>query len=195
MSHKEDLTGINFSVVVFRIIKNMHWKGLHCGSIEPTHNASFLPPSTLPGTMQPSVVGHLPREISRFTYYVIVYGGEYHAKIPVAISSLTITASSRRSGNSCASNGNNGTWYKWCTGNEEIRTVINERYKDPVNGKFDDVTASVLKELMSDDESNQESESEMELEVAANDEAGVEPELTQQYYSVEIIMGRGGVLK
>ena len=70
-----------------------------------------------------------------------------------------------------------------------------ERYKDPVNGKFDDVTASVLKELMSDDESNQESESEMELEVAANDEAGVEPELTQQYYSVEIIMGRGGVLK
>ena len=30
---------------------------------------------TLPGTIRPSVVGHLPREISRFTYYVIVHGG------------------------------------------------------------------------------------------------------------------------
>ena len=29
----------------------------------------------LPGTIRPSVVGHLPREISRFTYYVIVHGG------------------------------------------------------------------------------------------------------------------------
>ena len=29
----------------------------------------------LPGTIRPSIVGHLPREISRFTYYVIIHGG------------------------------------------------------------------------------------------------------------------------
>ena len=29
----------------------------------------------LPGTIRPSVVGHLPREISRFTYYIIIHGG------------------------------------------------------------------------------------------------------------------------
>ena len=36
----------------------------------------------LPGTIRPSVVGHLPREISRFTYYIIIVfmEREYHAK-------------------------------------------------------------------------------------------------------------------
>ena len=49
---------------------------------------------------------------------------------------------------------------------------MNEHYKEPSNGNFDDVTASILKELMSEDESDLESES--EVEVAANVEDGAE---------------------
>ena len=42
---------------------------------------------------------------------------------------------------------------------------MNEHYKEPVNGKFDDVTASVLKSLMSDvAESDTESETEEDHE-------------------------------
>ena len=54
--------------------------------------------------------------------------------------------------------------------------LINEHYKEAVNGKFDNVTASVLKELMSDNESDLKSESKTELEVAApvNTEDGAE---------------------
>ena len=47
-----------------------------------------------------------------------------------------------------------------------------------MNGKFDDVTASVLKELMSNDEpeleSESESETEMEVAVPVDVEDGVE---------------------
>ena len=50
---------------------------------------------------------------------------------------------------------------------KKYEELVNEHYKEPLNGKFDDVTASALKELMSDDESNLESESETEGEVAA----------------------------
>ena len=45
---------------------------------------------------------------------------------------------------------------------------MNEHYKEPSNGNFDDVTASILQELMSDDESDLESESDTEVKVAAN---------------------------
>ena len=35
---------------------------------------------------------------------------------------------------------------------EEYEELVNEHYKEPLNGKFDDVTASVLRELLSNDE-------------------------------------------
>ena len=50
---------------------------------------------------------------------------------------------------------------------KKYEELVNEHYKKPLNGKFGHVTASVLKELMSDDESDLESESETEVEVAA----------------------------
>ena len=70
--------------------------GQYDGSIEHANYASFLPEEELIatlessnnfdryviaafktqwGTIRPSVIGHLPWEISRFTYYVIVHGG------------------------------------------------------------------------------------------------------------------------
>ena len=35
----------------------------------------------LPGTIRPSVVGHLPREISRYTYYIILHGGRVTCQV------------------------------------------------------------------------------------------------------------------
>ena len=35
----------------------------------------------LPGTIRLSVVGHLPREISRFTYYIIIYGARVSCQV------------------------------------------------------------------------------------------------------------------
>ena len=51
---------------------------------------------------------------------------------------------------------------------KKYEELVDEHYKEPSNGNFDDVTASILKELMSDNESDLESESETEVEVAAN---------------------------
>ena len=130
---------------------------------------------TLPGTTRPSVVGHLPREISRFTYYVIVYGGRvsckvtnaHHRRSPLVQGGLEIPVLVTVT----MELGSNNVQVM-----KKYEHLVNEHYKEPVNGKFDDVTASVLKELMSDDESDLESESETELEVAAsvNTEDGTE---------------------
>ena len=47
-------------------------------------------------------------------------------------------------------------------------TKVTKHYKEPVNGKFHNVTASVLKELRSNNESDLESKLDTELEVAAS---------------------------
>ena len=35
----------------------------------------------LPGTIRPAVVGHFLREISRFTYYIIIHGGRVSCQV------------------------------------------------------------------------------------------------------------------
>ena len=44
----------------------------------------------LPGTIHPSVVGHLPREISRFTYYIIIHGGSVMPSHQCLLSSIPV---------------------------------------------------------------------------------------------------------
>ena len=51
---------------------------------------------------------------------------------------------------------------------KKYEDLVKEHYKEPVNGTFDDVTASVLEALMSDDETDTESEAET-MEVEAGD--------------------------
>ena len=113
----------------------------------------------LSGTLRPSIVGHLSREISRFTYYVIIHGGrEYRAK------SLTLTIVDRHWFN-CGLEIPIRVTVTMDAGEANVQVIkrykdlVNEHYKEPVNGNFDDVTASVLKALMSDvAESDTESE-------------------------------------
>ena len=115
---------------------------------------------TLPGNIRPSTVGHLPREISRFTYYIIVHGGRvackvtdvHHRRSPLVQGGLEIPVL---------------VTITMELGSKNVQLMKKyEQLVKPVNGKFDDVTASLLKDLMSDDEPELESESETEMEVA-----------------------------
>ena len=48
----------------------------------------------LPGRLVSSVVGHLPREISRFTHFIIVHGAKVSCKV-VGCASKEITTCAR----------------------------------------------------------------------------------------------------
>lgn len=113
----------------------------------------------LPGTIHPSVVGHLPREISRFTYYILIYGGRVSCQVisvcyrrsPLVQGGLEIPV--RVTVDMDIGDSNTQVLKKY----EEL---VTEHYKEPENGTFDDVTASVLAALMSGDEEEDESDSE-----------------------------------
>ena len=67
----------------------------------------------LPGTLVASVAGHLPREISRCTYFIVIHGakvsckvmGVHHRQSPLAQGGLEIPFSATR-GSSCGLTGN-----------------------------------------------------------------------------------------
>ena len=111
---------------------------------------------TLPGTIRPYVVGYLPREISRFTYYDTVRGGRvsrkvtdaHHRRSPLVQGGLEIPVLVMV----IMDLGNNNVQII-----KKYEELVNEHYKEPSNGNFDHVTASIVKELMSDDESDLES--------------------------------------
>ena len=113
----------------------------------------------LPGTIDPSVVGHLPREISRFTYYIIIYGGRVSCQVisvcyrrsPLVQGGLEIPI--QVTIDMDIGDSNTRVLKKY----EEL---VMEHYKEPENGTFDDVTASVLAALMSGDKEDDESDSE-----------------------------------
>ena len=69
---------------------------------------------------------------------------------------------------------------------ERYKELGNEYYKEPVNRTFDDVTASVLKELMSD-KSVLESEFESEVEVASS--AATEIALEAIEFKISSLLG------
>ena len=109
----------------------------------------------LPGTIRPSVIGHLPREISRFTYYIIIHGGRVSCKVidahyrrsPLVQGGLEIPI--RVTVDMDIAESNSRALKKY----EEL---VSEHCKEPVNWTFDDVTASVLEALHSDDDSDTE---------------------------------------
>ena len=56
---------------------------------------------------------------------------------------------------------------------KKYEDLVNEHYKEPVNGIFDDVTTSVLEALMSDDDDDDESDTESGAEQEREAEEGV----------------------
>jgi hypothetical protein len=119
----------------------------------------------LPGTIHPSVVGHLPRKISRFTYYIIIHGGRVSCQVisvryrrsPLVQGGLEIPV--RVIIDMDIADSNTQVLKKY----EELVVVY---YKEPENGTFNDVTASVFAALSGDEEDdNSDSESGPESEL------------------------------
>ena len=106
----------------------------------------------LPGRLGPSTIGHLPKEISRFTRFIIHYGAtvtvriisDNHRRSPLIQRGLEIPV--EVSVTMISSEKNNAALAKY-------KELVSQNYKEPVDGKFEDVTDMILKEFESDSES------------------------------------------
>ena len=147
--------------------------GEELGAKNKSHNVHAIAAlKLLPGTIRPSVVGHLPREISRFTYYIIIHGGRvscqvmdvHHRRSPLVQGGLEIPIRVTVTMDLGESN---------VQVMKKYEDLVNEHYKEPVNRMFDDVTTSVLEALMSDDDDESDTESGAEQEHEAEEGVGL----------------------
>ena len=127
----------------------------------------------LPGTIRLSVVCCLPREISRFTYDIIIHGARvscqvtdiHHRRSPLVQGGLEIPIQVTVTMD--LGEGNVKVMKKY-------EDLVNEHYKEPVNGTFDDVTTSVLEALLSEDEDDDGSDTESGAEPDEHEAEAVE---------------------
>ena len=105
----------------------------------------------LPGRIADSIVGHLPREISRFTRFLISRGGT--VKVIVVVLStedplqgdLEIPVTVHIELDSTPRN---------VSVLERYKKLVNENCKEPINGNFEDCTKDVLRDLLEDTDSD-----------------------------------------
>ena len=109
----------------------------------------------LPGLAVESTVGHLPKEISRSTRYILFYGAivtakvidTHHRRSPLVQGGLEIPIEVTLT-------------MKYSLENKEAMVkyeeLVTEQYKEPEDGKFEDITKEVLEGLDSEtDEEDQ----------------------------------------
>ena len=122
----------------------------------------------LPGSLAVDcVVGHLPREISRFTYFLIVHGARvscrvvdaHHRRSPLIQGGLEIPVEVTVEMDISEEN---------VLAMEKYKTLIKdkEHYQEPIDGKYPDATAAILQKLKtdSDDDLDEETSDEDEDE-------------------------------
>ena len=80
------------------------------------------------------VVGHLPKEISRFIKFILIHGAQVTVKV---IDVVTVAMD-------CSDSNKDKI--------KKLEILLNEYYKEPVNGKFEDATEAILRTIHSDDE-------------------------------------------
>ena len=101
--------------------------------------------------LTPVIVGHLPREFSRFTRFIILHGATVKVKVsdtkyrrsPLIQGGLEIPVEVEVQKENSSENQQALSKYK---------TLIAENYHEPVNGKYVDATPDILKVLYSEDE-------------------------------------------
>ena len=104
-----------------------------------------------PGTLAESVVGHLPREISRLTYFLIMHGARASCKVmdvhyrrsPLIQGGLEISV--EVTGEMDISEEN-------VLALEKYKVLIEGYYQEPMDGKFPDATASISEKLKDGDD-------------------------------------------
>ena len=104
----------------------------------------------LPGTIAPSIIGHLPKEISRLTYFIINRGAtvrcrvisEHHRRSPLIQGGLEIPVEVVVE--MPVEDSNAQTMQKY-------ESLVQKAYKEPASntGMFEDATEDILKELFS----------------------------------------------
>ena len=110
----------------------------------------------IPGWSGMSVIGHLPKEITRLTRYIMLYGATVTVRVhdvnyqrsPLIQGGLEIPVEVTIS---------MPFGQKNKAALDKYEQLLAEQYKEPENGKYEDVTASVLGEMdsaSSDDEAN-----------------------------------------
>ena len=118
-------------------------------SDNPYNRYAIAARKSLPGTSAiESTVGHLPREISRFTCFPMQHGATvvkvldvHHHSSPLVQVGLEIPIQVIAKMNYCPQN--KDTLFKY-------ESLVEQHYKEPVDGKFEDITDSVLKDFESD---------------------------------------------
>ncbi|KAL9954833.1 hypothetical protein ACROYT_G042414, partial [Oculina patagonica] len=101
--------------------------------------------------LRPVVVGHLPREISRFTRFIILHGATVKVKVsdtkyrrsPLIQGGLEIPVEVEVQMENSSENQQALSKYQ---------TLVAENYHEPVNGKYVDATPDILKALDCEDE-------------------------------------------
>ena len=105
----------------------------------------------LPGFIAESVVGHIPREVSRITHFIIVHGGRvscrvtdvHHRRSPLIQGGLEIPAEITVEMDLNEDN---------VLAMKKYESLVEEYYKEPVDGKFEDATDDILESLKSDND-------------------------------------------
>ena len=116
----------------------------------------------LPGNLHETVVGHFPKEISRFTYHILLHGARLSAKVvdtqhrrsPLVQGGLEIPIEV--------------TLAMECSELNELHikqyeSLVKEKYKEPVEGQFEDATAHILQKINEDDGELDSEDSDMEI--------------------------------
>ena len=108
-----------------------------------------------PGRLSDSVVEHLPREMSRYTRFLISRGGNVkvtvvdskYCRSPLIQGGLEIPVTVCIEIDSTSKN---------VSVLERYKKLVNENYKEPNNGNFDDCTKDILRDLLVDSNSDED---------------------------------------
>lgn len=111
----------------------------------------------LPGFLSESVVGHIPREVSRITHFIVVHGGRvscrvadvHHRRSPLVQGGLEIPAEITVEMDLNEDN---------ILAMKKYESLVQEYYKEPVDGKFEDATDDILESIKSDNDEEDASE-------------------------------------
>lgn len=111
----------------------------------------------LSGTLVNTVVGHLPREISRFTHFIIVHGARVSCKVtevhyrrsPLIQGGLEIPIEVTVEMPVSEAN---------ILAIERYKALVGQHYEEPVNGNYPDATAAILKAMKSESDYEDNSE-------------------------------------
>ena len=118
----------------------------------------------LPSRLTESVVGHLPKEVSRYTYYIILHGAKvtamvidtHHRRSPLMQGGLEIPIQVTVEMDLTEKN-------RQCL--DKYETLVGEKYKEPVDGKFEDATDSILQRLKEPEDCGEDTDSNSDLDM------------------------------